>query len=379
MTYIHLMNNQTLVPREQVLQTLWERLENGSLLVYGPRRVGKSTLLDTIEEQPKEGWVAVRVDIEGCQDIPTFVAKIRDRLRVHKLISDADGLAGRIESVEIVGVGAGLRAKESRGDWELLRDVLRESVLKLPAETRLLIALDELPWWLDAVADGAGKPTARAALATLRSLRQERPLSERIRWVLTGSIGLAGLAADLNASAELNDLDTMEVGPLDPAQAATLFEMELTAVGKTCDPVVAAYAARLAGGIPHWVKVLASRVREPGARGTADIDAAAERLLEPQLRKSFSDEGAEHLRRRHPDRVVAMTAILEALSGADVGGSLQGAITAAQAAQPELSHKAARDCIYLLIDGYYLHEHGDGSLSWVNPLFRRWWLRYGGL
>jgi hypothetical protein len=204
-------------------------------------------------------------------------------------------------------------------------------------------------------------------------------MSERIRWILTGSIGLAGLASDLNASAELNDLDTLEIGPLDPTQGATLFEMELTSTRKVCTAEVAKYAAQLAGGIPHWVKVLASRVRAPGARTKDDIEDAVARLLEPQLRKSFSDEGAEHLQRRHPDRVVAMMAILEALSGQDEGGSFQGALTAAQAAQPELSHKASRDCIFLLIDGYYLRKSMDGSLSWVNPLFRRWWLRYGGL
>lgn len=373
------MNSSTFIPRVPVLNQLWERLEAGSLLLYGPRRVGKSTLLDLIEETPADGWIAVRVDIEGCQGIQPFVAAILDRLQSHELVADPDGLTSRIESVEIAGLGAAMRERAARGDWELLRDGLREAVSKLPAETRLLIALDEVPWWLDAVAEGAGKATARAALARLRSLRQERHLADRVRWILTGSIGLAGLAADLNASAELNDLDTMEVGPLDLAQGATLFEMELTSAGRRCDPEVAKYAAGLAGCIPHWVKVLASRVRDHGARSVADVDDAAERLLEPQLRKSFSDEGGEHLRRRHPEQVVAMVAILEALSGADKGGSFQGAITAAQAAQEGMSHNAARDCVYLLVDGYSLRLAKDGSLAWVNPLFRRWWLRYGGL
>lgn len=336
-------------------------------------------MLDQIEEDPPEGWSAVRVDNEGCQGVSPFVEAVLDRLQSRGLIADPERFSRRIESVEIAGVGAGMRERASKGDWERLRDGLREAVGRLSAETRLLIALDEVPWWLDSVAESAGKPEARAALAKLRSLRQERQLGERVRWILTGSIGLAGLAADLNASAELNDLDTMEVGPLEPAQAATLFEMELTSAGKVCQPEVAKYAATLAGCIPHWVKMLASRVREPGAKAHGDVDQAVERLLEPQLRKGFSDEGGEHLRGRHPSQVGAMVAILETLSGADEGGSFQGAITAAQAAVEGLRHNAARDCVYLLIDGYYLRQAPDGSLGWVNPLFRRWWLRYGGL
>jgi hypothetical protein len=110
-----------------------------------------------------------------------------------------------------------------------------------------------------------------------------------------------------------------------------------------------------------------------------DIDAAADLLLAPTLRKQFADEGREHFKRRHPEQMPALLAILEALSGDDTGLPAQAALNAARAALPDASAADARECLYLLIDGFYLGEASDGSLSWVMPLFRRWWLRYGGV
>ena len=42
--------------------------------------------------------------------------------------------------------------------------------------------------------------------------------------ILTGSIGLSALAAELGASAEFNDPEQAIMPPLDPDQGATLLE-----------------------------------------------------------------------------------------------------------------------------------------------------------
>lgn len=70
--------------------------------------------------------------------------------------------------------------------------------------------------------------------------------------------------------------------------------------------------------------------------------------------------------------------MLEALAGGDEGQPAQGALNAGLQGQPGLGHGRARECLYLLIDGFYLAEEPGGTLRWVNPLFRRWWLKYGG-
>jgi hypothetical protein len=108
------------------------------------------------------------------------------------------------------------------------------------------------------------------------------------------------------------------------------------------------------------------------------VDAAVGSLLVPEQRRLFADEGQEHFRRRHADLYPALVAILEAVSADDDGHQLEAAITAALAADDRLTRRRAEECVWLLVDGFYLNVRGD-RLSWVNPLFRRWWLRYGGV
>lgn len=368
-----------MLAREQVEAAVWERLESTSLILHGARRMGKSTLLLAMAAQPRAGWRAVRVDLEGMHINPLagLLDTLRQQLEGAGLWSPRSELAAQIEEVNLGGVGGKLRAPASIDPWAALRDTLSTALSRLPVSERLIIALDELPWWLDAVEAAGGPGSARAALASLRRLRQEASFVDRVRLVLTGSVGLSGQVASLDAGAELNDLDTLLLPPLSPAAGAALFETELLSRSLSSAEASSKHAHLLAGGSPHWIKQLAARVGAPGARGPADVDAAVDRLLHPSERHRFDDEGHQHFRRRYKKWDGALRGVLEALSSADHGHPFQGAVNAALGAQAGLARSEARDVVYLLFDGFYLAEAEDGTLSWYNPIFRRWWERYG--
>lgn len=313
----------------------------------------------------------------GLLDAPVdgLAEALHQALVERALIRPPPALVDRVAELGVAGTSVSLREAARATGWNRVEEDLRAAVAH-PNVVRLVVALDEVPWWLDAITETSDASAARSALATLRRLRQTPPLDEKLRMVLTGSIGLAGLAATLNASAELNDLHTVEVPPMTEDEGAALFESEVTARGTKCTSEAARQATQLAGGSPHWLKVLASNIGQSGASRAEDIDAAAEKLLVPQQRQLFADEGQEHFRRRHADLYPALIAILDAMSDAD-HHPLEAAVSAALAADPGLSRRRAEECVWLLVDGFYLHLTGS-SLAWVNPLFRRWWLKYGG-
>lgn len=260
------METSTLLPRSDLLDHIRDALTRGSVLLHGPRRVGKSTAIEQLAAIAGSGLMVVRVDLEG----------------------------------------------------QLTRPV--------------------------------------------------DSLSEQVRRRL----------ADLGASAELNDVETIAVPPMPVELAATLFETELASDGRLCSSSAALEAARLAGGSPHWVKRLASLVGKDGAVDEPSVQAAVERLLAPALRRELSDEGREHFQRRYPEVWPAMAAILEAVAGGDHQQSWEAAISAALAVRQGTTRRQAEAAVYLLMDGFYLRRREEGSLDWVNPLLRRWWLRYGG-
>lgn len=308
------MTSYDLIGRETEMSTIQELLRVRSLLLVGPRRVGKTALCREVVSCRDRGWHAVRVDLEK--------------------VASLEGAAALIE---------------------------------------------EVPWWLDALRASSGDASARQALAALRHLRERDDLIGRFRMILTGSIGLAGLARSVGATAEINDLmPPLDVRPLSSAAGRALFEVVLAERRLRPTPDAAGLAMSEAGGFPHWIKLIAERC-SPSEAGVVDgpqVAAACGSLLVPAMRNLFEDEGHEHLRRRHPGVARALVAVLDAASG-DRGATFSALLTAALAAQPTLSRRAAEECIYVLGDEYYLTEV-EGTWRFLLPLFRSWWTRFGG-
>ena len=107
----------------------------------------------------------------------------------------------------------------------------------------------------------------------------------------------------------------------------------------------------------------------------AEVDEAVEQLLSPRMRHLFDDEGNAHLQRRHGDRAPALKAMLSAASATDVGVPRATLLTAGM--RGGLSGRSdAERALLQLADEFYLAQH-EGRYRFQNPLFRRWWERFG--
>jgi hypothetical protein len=361
------------VDREPLPAQLWDRLRERSVLVVGPRRTGKSRLLEQMAQSPPLGIWMVVVDLQGLDRVEGMVE------RTQKQLSTRTGrwaaLASRVESAELAGLSLTLSRAPEGEAWSKLEELLQESS---PDEGGLLVvALDEVPWWLDALEQKV-PGTARTALAQLRYLRGRLP---RVRWVLTGSVGLAGPAIDWGAAAELNDLDLVEVGPMTAAQGHTLFEMVCLSANRPSDPAAAARAHQLAGGLPHWIRVLAERARSsaPPSVGPEQVEAEVERLLARSNRHLFDEEGRVHFERRYPEdeRRLALTVLRSVAQAERVP---RRGVLAETLASGLLGSEGARErferVVDRLLDEFYLVEEGD-ELRFLVPLMARWMRRWG--
>lgn len=384
-------NSVSLFGRDGDIATIADHLDGGGVLLVGPRRIGKTELLKHLRDQPPREMVAVRVDLEGLTDVTGAVARIRDAF-------DRDDLAPRkildrlkeLRRVEVAGVleldrGMSWSGGEGQEPWDALEDLIEAALEKMKKVRRLALFLDEVPWWLDSLrrkqpgddeADD-GDARVRQVLAQLRYLRQREGIVDKLRVVFTGSVGLAGLASGVGASAELNDLVTHELRGLAEPDGMGLFESEVNARGVDCTDGASREAHRVAGGSPHWIKQIAAKI--PSRRETpvdeAAIAAAIEDLLSPRMRHLFEDEGNAHLHRRHGARAPMLKAMLSAASASDAGVPRSTLITAGLRAGLENRGDAER-ALMQLADEFYLNLTED-RFAFQNPLFRRWWERFG--
>jgi hypothetical protein len=368
------------VGREAELDEVARRLAAGtSVLLMGPRRIGKTELLKHVCDR-SPGLVSARVDLEGLRDVPSAVQRLAEALRdTGKLRHRVIEAVAKLNALELKGVVRVEKAAASP-PWIAFEELLDAAVACLDKRSTLALLLDEVPWWLDELRRLSPEGEARRALAQLRYLRQREPRAARLRMVLTGSVGLAGMAEALDASAELNDLDVIELGPLRPEDGAALFEAELAARSIDVARGVADKAYRLAGGSPHWIRQLASRTPQRAASftaGDAELAAALESLLGPRMRSLFQDEARGHFLRRYGvQQATRLRAVLHAAAWADGPLSTAAALGAALEAGAE-GREAAQRLVHLLVDEFYLQQKGD-HVHLVNPLFGLWWRKYGG-
>ncbi|MGH9165592.1 MAG: hypothetical protein ACRDZW_08800 [Acidimicrobiales bacterium] len=128
-------------------------------------------------------------------------------------------------------------------------------------DRRLLLAWDEVPDMIAAIADNEGKATAIQALALLRRFREHGGGS--IRWLLTGSVGFHHVVRRLGRADLLNDAENVDLGPLDQPWTRWLSHGLLLGAGIEAPvaPVVDELAAA-SGGIALLVHLAAKEVRD---------------------------------------------------------------------------------------------------------------------
>ena len=88
---------------------------------------------------------------------------------------------------------------------------------------KLIIMVDEFTETLDNILMRHGKQEARRFLQTFRELMHNRKLTNKVQFLLTGSIGLQPLVKKLEGSDLVNQLQYIDIPPLIETEARTLF------------------------------------------------------------------------------------------------------------------------------------------------------------
>lgn len=371
------------------LETIWDRVERGSLLLLAPRRVGKTSLLLRLRDQPSEGWDCSYLDVMSVDSEQRFVARLLahlyqssgDRKRwTSALGSELAGLLGRLAKVKAGPV-----------EWELVQAVgddwqevgSRALTLELPRPTLLLI--DELPVFVQRLLRvKGGAERADLLLSWFRGIRAELADGKStVRFLLAGSIGLDSVVARAGLSSTINDLRPFRLGPLAVDDADGLLTTLGTVEGvELADAVRERALERISWAIPFHLQLLFAKLREMHrlrhlTLQPEHVDEAYDELLGPADRMHF----AHWLERLDLEAwTTEERALIEAiLRGAalDSRGVLDE--TVEQLRREHAPAVAERELLHSLEhDGYLTPESNDEGRRWrfASALLRDWWLRW---
>lgn len=208
--------------RATVVEHLKGILTNDDILLLGPRRIGKTSTARAVMASVKaQGWRTIEINVASCIDERGFLDKLETALkpelasfsgRALGVVGEAFGkISGRIKSVKIPVPGSGSVGielnDEGTEDWtKVASDVLH---LIAQADERWLIYVDELPILLFTIIRNDpqnGVQRVRRFLDWFRNDVRALPDAHKVRWLISGSVGLDTLVQEHGMADTINSL-----------------------------------------------------------------------------------------------------------------------------------------------------------------------------
>jgi hypothetical protein len=382
------IDTRAVVGRDRLIAGLWDTISVQSLIITAERRIGKTTVIKKMRDEPRPGWAPVYQDLERCHTAAEFAMAVYQE--VDRFLSRKGRLARRAkEFLQALGgteIGGLIKMPESaQPEW---KDVLSKAIEDLmhegePADTKLLFLWDEVPFMLANIRDREGEQTAMEVLDLLRALRQ---MHDGLRMIVTGSVGLHHVLTSLKekgyANAPVNDMASIDVPPLSEDDAVTLALRLVEGENlHSMNPREAAEAiAREADAFPFYIHHIVKALRVGEMAAEPSVVAA---LVSRQLVDASEPWELLHYRERmrtyYAGDEKTATLILDHLATAEAEVPINVLLSVLKGVSSFDDRERLLRLLNLMERDHYVARNDEGHYRFRFGLIRRWWKVNRGL
>ena len=210
--------------RTAFVAELWQTLRTGHVVLTAPRRTGKTSVMDFLRNHPENGFSVVSINVQDLTHPADFFQVLLDGFHdahpdfVRDQLAAGWGLvSGVLGRIDEVGVGSfKLALRGSDPDWRTNWRRHGDTFLAQARNTGvpILFIVDECPDMLLNLSREDGG-LLREFLAWFRTQRQHpAPSRDSIRWLVGGSVNLAGTLDALGLVDLINDFEDVALPPL---------------------------------------------------------------------------------------------------------------------------------------------------------------------
>ena len=216
--------------RNNEFEILWQRIISGSnIIISAPRRVGKTSLVCHIRDNPRPNFHVIYMITESVNDENEFFKKMYKQLvselkaakRFAFYVKNCTKeTLGRIDKISLSDVTVQLGADEVNyyDEFVVLVKYLNCN------DKKIILIVDEFAQTIMNIRNDQGDSRAIHFLENNRTLRQMPEIKNKIQFVYAGSIGLDNIVGQMNASQTINDLNNMAIGPFTLKDAGDLIK-----------------------------------------------------------------------------------------------------------------------------------------------------------
>lgn len=377
--------------RNTEVEAIYKLFQNDrDVAMPGPRRLGKTFVLDRMVEcGPANRWRAVKAEIAGCTDTRGVFKRLCEVIAkqlpgYQRFFSWSGQRIAQVVSPRVDQTGSWYQGFLGQDYETWFARII--SALNNDKSHRWAVLIDELPIFLKALHD-RGPDGVAQALGFMNLLSRLRDDNQRVRWLITGSIGIEPLARAGNYMGVLAKFHTFELEPLSELQAKDYIQ-DLARTGSLsgrsritdaeADAIVTTVGWRAAYYLDALSQKMVGQPSDDPTEAAKLVDQAAERLLEPIHAATFGT-WEEHIRKhyRDPDRGFAFCA-LAAMAATKQELSIDTILSTI--ARTDLTRARLHEILTRLhTEGFVTVQGWNGSdptAAFRNPLLRRWWQRY---
>lgn len=373
--------------REREIKRIVQNIEAGAnMQIAAPRRVGKSSILYYLKDNPPQGYICIYIEVESARTKNDFFKKIYKEILRSEVISSGkrvaeqfkgkNGFLSRLKGIKLAGVGFDFTEAEELNYEEELSNLLLGLDLD---KDKLVLLIDEFPEViLNITQDNKGEVAeAQKFLQANRELRNNPRIREKVQFIYTGSNSLNITVANLDATAMINDLTAVPVNPLSDIEAKEFVSQILRTYSYSIAPDELAYILiKIEWNIPFHFQLLIQEITSqinPEEDITNEIiDRSFNKIMEQR-----NDHHFEHYVKRlkrifTEEQLTLVHKLLNALAQSD--GLTKAEIY--NMAHGIISEKEVKKVLQSLsYDGYVIAME-DGKYKFNSPVLKQWWYNH---
>jgi hypothetical protein len=386
--------------RDEFIDTLWEALKKHNVLLLAPRRIGKTTVMYRLLDEPREGYIVIHMNVEDLKTPEDFFIELIDAIHEHQpeffrgvLVDSWDFLRGifsRIEKAEIYKLKIELRKSETQSKWRERVDELMDRVMK--SGQKVLFIIDELPDMLNAMMLHA-ETEYETFLHWFRTTR-EKSLKNNVRWLVGGSVNLISVLDRQSRIRLINDLKTEPLRPFNEEEVHEFMTKMFREKGVKFDDTVISMAIDLLGSpIPLFLQMLSDQLYRVWKRnpGQPLSGSSVRMVFERDLLGEMARDKLQHYRSRidlHYSETEKEAAcfLLNRIALSENGIALDTLFNHFRQIEDKKTHgrskaglhEAFHRLLLQLQSDFYIEGKTDSNYDFSSRLLKTWWRKYYG-
>lgn len=365
--------------RKSELAKIWQVIENGTHpLLVAPRRVGKTSIMYKILDEPKENYAVVYVNTESAQSANEFWYKLFNALMDeefnNKNSAKFKNFCTKLKTLNIESIS--ISGSIKLGDAKDLNyaEAFETLIKDIESDKKLIIMMDEFAQTIENIVKHSTIKEAESLLAIHRTLRQNPKIASKISFIYAGSIGLESVVERFDAIKFINDLNSIKITPLPHLEAKEF-------VRKLChhisDEKIVYLLEKIEWLIPFYIQLIIQELNALYMEKALhivqneDIDEAIRKALahknhfkhwEGRIKTAFETD--EYKFAKEILNLISEQTTLESKEIVNLGSKY------------ELTEDALKRVIRVLIyDGYINNDENPKIYRFNSPILKLWWYK----